>query len=190
MKFDRLNSETRIGGLDGSTILDFWSWAYSDILSNVNRGVLSEFLVASSLGLTNTPRLEWDAVDLRYGERTIEVKASGYCQSWPQSSLSQIQFGIGKTKPWDAATNVYGKEPERSADCYVFCLFTEKDQTAAKRSVLDASAWRFYVVATRQLDETYGEQKTLALSRLEKITDGVPYTNLRERIEQVLEETR
>jgi hypothetical protein len=36
------------------------------ILSNKNRAVFAEFLVASALGATQKPRIEWDAVDLRF----------------------------------------------------------------------------------------------------------------------------
>jgi hypothetical protein len=46
------------------TIGDFWSWAHSDVMSNTNRSIFAEFLVVSALGLLDTPRIEWDAVDL------------------------------------------------------------------------------------------------------------------------------
>jgi hypothetical protein len=54
----------------------FWSWAYSDVLSNVNRSIFAEFLVASALELTHEPRVEWDAVDLRYHGHGIEVRSA------------------------------------------------------------------------------------------------------------------
>ena len=38
-----------ITGLGTSTFGDFWSWAYSDILSNANRSVLAEYLVGYAL---------------------------------------------------------------------------------------------------------------------------------------------
>lgn len=34
----------------GQTVGDFWAWAFSDVLSNVNRAVLAEWLVGSALG--------------------------------------------------------------------------------------------------------------------------------------------
>ena len=37
------------GSSAGITIKDFWSWAYSDLLDNTQRGVMAEFLVYSSL---------------------------------------------------------------------------------------------------------------------------------------------
>ncbi len=32
----------------GISVKDFWSWAYSDLLNNTQRGVMAEFLVYSS----------------------------------------------------------------------------------------------------------------------------------------------
>jgi hypothetical protein len=43
------------------SLLDFWQWSRSDLLSNATRGVLAEYIVASALGLTRGVRGEWDA---------------------------------------------------------------------------------------------------------------------------------
>ena len=32
-----------------STILDFWSWAYSDLIRNVNRGAFAEYIVREAM---------------------------------------------------------------------------------------------------------------------------------------------
>ena len=39
----------------GATVGDFWAWAYSDILNNVDRAVFAEFVVGSALGVTDAP---------------------------------------------------------------------------------------------------------------------------------------
>ena len=39
----------------GITVLDFWRWAFSDLIDNTQRGVLAEFLVYSSLNRTTPP---------------------------------------------------------------------------------------------------------------------------------------
>jgi hypothetical protein len=115
----KLPPDTALPGMDGLILADFWSWAYSDVLSNGNRSVFAEFLVASALGITATPRREWDMVDLRYHEKKIEVKASGYVQSWAASARpTNIQFDVAKKVPWDWQTNTLGTIPIRSADCY------------------------------------------------------------------------
>jgi hypothetical protein len=97
----------------GVTVGDYWSWAYSDILSNTDRAVFTEFVVGTALGVTDAPRVEWDAVDLRYGDKTIEVKSSVYVQSWHQEQdpPSQISFDLKERLSWDAATNTYQVEP-------------------------------------------------------------------------------
>ncbi len=61
-----LDSATSIPGLAGHTILDFWQWAYSDLLSNRNRALFAEFIVGTALGVLGQPRVEWDSVDLHY----------------------------------------------------------------------------------------------------------------------------
>ncbi|MDP9476496.1 MAG: hypothetical protein M3R38_12580 [Actinomycetota bacterium] len=106
-------------------------------MSNTDRAVFAEFVVGTALGVTDAPRVEWDAVDLRYGEKTIEVKSSAYVQSWhrEQDPPSQISFDLKERLSWDAATNTYRVEPSRAADCYVFCVYAEKDRSRA--NVLD-----------------------------------------------------
>ena len=41
----------------GSSVLDFWSWAYSDLIRNVNRGAFAEFVVREAMNTQcrNTP---------------------------------------------------------------------------------------------------------------------------------------
>src|SRR3954466_16258321 len=84
----------------GLTVSDFWSWAYSDMLSNRNRAVFAEFLVGAASGVLDRPRVEWDAYDLRYGDHKVEVKASVYLQSWHQTRPSVISFDIAPKRGW------------------------------------------------------------------------------------------
>jgi hypothetical protein len=67
-------------------------------MSNRNRSVFAEFLVGSMLGVIDEPRREWDAVDLHFRKKKIEVKSAAYVQSWKQNSPSIIQFDIGMKK--------------------------------------------------------------------------------------------
>jgi hypothetical protein len=168
------------------TVGDFWSWAYSDILNNTDRAVFAEFVVGSALGITEAPRVEWDAVDLRYGDKTIEVKASAYVQSWHQGqdSPSRISFDLKERLSWDAATNTYQVEPSRAADCYVFCVYTETERSRA--NVLDVDQWEFYVVSTEEINRQLGPQKSAALSTIEWLTEPVGYTQLKERVDSAL----
>lgn len=86
----------------GISLLDFWSWSSSDLVSNTLRGILAEFLVAHDLGISQTLRTEWDAYDLVTAEGIkIEIKSAAYLQSWKQktslkSSLTYPKHGDGK----------------------------------------------------------------------------------------------
>ncbi|HYF04490.1 MAG TPA: hypothetical protein VEC36_13995 [Patescibacteria group bacterium] len=166
------------------TVLDFWSWGYSTLLENTTRSVFAEFLVASALKITQTPRVEWDAVDLHYRGKKIEVKASAYLQAWAQKQHSKIIFDIALKKGWSAETNEYAPEPCRSADCYVFCVYGEKELENV--DVLKIGKWQFYVISTDVLNQNCATQKSLSLKRIEALAKAVSYEFLKKEIEQVL----
>ena len=88
-----LEGSDAFAGLD-ATVVDFWRWAFSDLRDNTVRGVLAEFLVAAALGRTDVRRKGWDNFDVlsATGIR-VEVKASGYLQSWAQAKHSSLNFG-------------------------------------------------------------------------------------------------
>jgi hypothetical protein len=70
------------------TLKNFWQWAYSDLVGNVRRGVLAEYIIAEALGLTDKIRAEWDAFDLLTEKGLkIEVKSAAYIQSWRQKII-------------------------------------------------------------------------------------------------------
>ena len=156
-----LEPDHPIRGISNGTVSDFWSWAYSNFLENRIRGVFAEFLVAVALGVSDQPRIEWNAYDLVYRSLRIEVKTSAYLQAWQQNGLSAINFDIAKKQGWDAATNTYADEPERGSDCYVFCVNTETDLDLGGEP--DVANWDFYVIATARLDLELGNQKTIGL---------------------------
>jgi hypothetical protein len=183
MYMQKLRITTPILGMPNVTISDFWSWAYSDVLVNTNRSVFAEFLVGSALGVLDKPRIEWDGVDLHYGNKTIEVKCSAYLQSWKEDPSSIVIFDIGKKIAWHADSNTYEKEPIRSADCYVFCFFKEeKDKT----KILDTTSWEFYVLATKRINEELRDQKSIGLKKLKSLCNPVSYGSLKAEIEHAL----
>lgn len=144
----------------------FLQWAYSDLLSNANRGVLAEYIVGFAVGVTVKPRVEWDKYDLVMPNGvSIEVKSSAYPQSWAQQKPSTIVFDIAPKTGWDAATNTSSTIRERSADIYVFCVFEERARE--KADPLDLSQWFFLVCATAQLNAWFLEQRSVRLGILE-----------------------
>jgi hypothetical protein len=122
----RLDPSLPIHGVEDVSLVDFWRWGYSDVLSNGVRGVLGEYLVGKALGVTDRPRVEWDAVDLHYGPWRIEAKTTSAHQAWPLapgSRASSPGFDVGSRRGWDASTGLTSPAG-RSADCYVFCVYT------------------------------------------------------------------
>lgn len=92
----KLDPNDEIHGLKDTSVVDYWKWAYSNILSNTNRPIFAEFLVGKALDALKKPRVAWNCVDICYNNKTIEVKCSAYVQSWPQDKHPPIKYDIGK----------------------------------------------------------------------------------------------
>lgn len=154
-------------GMQISSLADFWQWAYSDLISNAERGALAEYIVACALGVNNTTRTSWDKYDLLSKKGVaVEVKTSGYLQTWEQKELSKLVFGIQPTYGWDSQTNTYDTVQQRQSDIYVFCVHKHQDQETI--DPLQLTQWDFYLMPTKQLNEKFGSQKTVSLSVLQK----------------------
>lgn len=169
----------------GHTISDFWAWAYSDVLNNLNRAIFAEYIVALALNITDTPRKEWDSVDLHYQGKGIEIKSSAYIQSWEQKNLSRISYDIAPKKSLIANTNIYNGTPSRWSDCYVFCLYDEKEKSN-KDNILDLSEWSFIVIATETINQKFSDQKSIVLNKLENIQAPIMYSDLKNEIDNTL----
>lgn len=153
------------------TATKFWAWAYADFLSNAQRGVLAEYIVATALGCTHRGRVEWDAFDLQTDDGVkVEVKSAAYLQSWEQNGHSVIRFDIAPKQGWDSRTNTNTVEALRAADVYVFCVFAAQERESA--DPLELKQWFFLVCSTALLNAKFGAQKSVGLSQLEAI--GLP----------------
>jgi hypothetical protein len=181
MKPKKRSPVEKIKGLPPHTLGDFWAWAYSDLLSNRNRAILAEFIVGAALGVIDSPRVEWDAVDLIYQGKTIEVKSAAFLQSWHQERPSRIVFDIAKKRPWYADTNTWSDIPVRAADSYVFCLYPEVDPS--KADIIDIFSWKFFVTSKEMIDLIFNNQKTVSLNVLNKIIKSVVIDQLKETIQ-------
>jgi len=167
----------------GATLLDFWIWSASDLVSNTTRGILAEFIVASALGINlESIRDEWGAYDLQTQDGiTVEVKSAAYIQSWRQQKLSKIIFRIPCTKGWNAETNTYEKEYRRQAQVYIFALLAHQDKSTI--DPLNMDQWKFYVIPTKVLDEKIQNQKNIGLKRLELLAgQGIQYKELQDAV--------
>lgn len=184
----RLSGEEPLVSPDGEqvgSLIDFWRWAYSDLVGNAERGALAEYIVACALGINHKVRIGWDKYDLLTEEGiSVEVKTSGYLQTWEQKELSNIIFGIQPTIGWDSKTNQYDAEPKRQADIYVFCVHKHQEQETI--DPLQISQWDFYLMATKVLNEKFGNQKTVSLSALVKAgAEKCEYGELKEKIVKI-----
>lgn len=164
------------------SLLDFWRWSISDILSNSTRGVLAEFIVAKALNVNvSHTRNEWDAYDLITSEGIkIEVKSSAYLQTWPQTKYSKISFSISTAKPWDWSVDKRSENSIRCADIYVFCLLEHLDK--ATINPLNLNQWKFYVLSSKQLNDEKHLQKSISLNSLKSIAKELTFEEVNEEV--------
>ncbi len=150
------------------SLVEFWQWSTSDLLTNTTRGILAEYIIATDLGIDKTLRNDWDSYDLtsKNGLK-IEVKSSAYIQTWQQTKLSKITYSIRPSTKYNPKTNRFDGKPQRHSDYYIFCLLHHKDQKTI--NPLDLDQWIFYVLNTRTLDRILPNQKTITLSSLLKL---------------------
>jgi len=166
-------------------VLSFWQWSSSELLGNALRGILAEFIVASSIDTLDKPREEWDAYDLitKNGLK-IEIKSSSYLQSWKQTVLSKIIFGIQPTSSWDDQTDKRTKKKIRQSDIYIFCVLSHTNKETV--DPLNLNQWDFYLLETNILNEKVETQKTITLSSLLKLNPiKTDYSGLKENIQKL-----
>ena len=136
------------------------------------------------MGIANGTRIAWDKYDLKTRSGiTVEVKASGYLQTWSQKKLTKPVFGIRPTKAWNYKSNEYESTIKRQADVYVFCVhnYMQKDDGL---NPLDLKQWEFYVLPTKLLNEKMPTQKTITLDKIKAL--GVSITAFND-LEHVIE---
>lgn len=182
----------------GQTVGDFWAWAFSDVLSNINRAVLAEWLVGSALDCVGGIRPIWAPWDLDYEGAKIEVKSTSYHQNWKRSSKSSGSFDIKATTadfprdpevPFGPEAEYYtDEEVKRRADVYVFAYYAEEDP--ARVNPLDLEGWIFYVLSTLELEQHFGTQATVALSRVRAVALEVGYADLRAAVDAAVDRVR
>ena len=159
-KFENIDKDIKLS--------DFWSWAYSDLMGNTERGKIAEYIVATAINREDIVNDSFSKYDLISKENIkIEVKTSAYIQSWGQKHYSNIIFNIPKTYGWNSQDNTYDKDKKRQADVYVFCLLNHKEQDTV--NPLDMNQWEFYILKTSIINEKCNNNKTISLKKLRNI---------------------
>ncbi len=149
------------------TIVDFWQWAYSDLMQNIERGVLAEYIVAVLLGVNGETRIPWTAYDLKLSNgKTVEVKTMSRLQAWYQKRLSNPRVVIKPTRKWDPETNIMEEEAKLNSDIYVICFFKAEIHDTADPLNLDQ--WEFYAFSQEQIVELLRERRSISLKFLER----------------------
>lgn len=156
------------------TVLDYWRWAASDLIGNVNRGILAEYLVAAAIGATHEPRDPWAPYDLMDPQGvTIEVKSAAYVQAWGQRKQASLKFLVKATRTM-TGDPVLDAAPGRRSQVWVFVVLHHTDQ--ATINPLYLTQWEFYVLPTWFLDRRTRSQHSIALNSIKGCEFGRAHT--------------
>jgi len=171
----------------GLDLLSFWQWSASDLVSNMARGVLAEYLVATALGIdVSGVRDGWAAYDLCTPSGVkVEVKSAAYLQSWNQSKPSAVSFRTPRTRAWDPDTNRLEAEAKRQADVYIFAILAHRQKSTL--NPCDVSQWEFHVLRAQILNERTRSQHSITLPTLTRLSGGpVVYRDLAEKVREAV----
>lgn len=165
----------------GICVIDFWRYMYSDLLADP-RNYLAEFLVAHALGKKTASNLEnWELYDIDYCGKRIEVKCSGYYQTWRTDDKVSKQRIFSIAKAYTLGTETL----DRQNDIYVFCLLLGNTREDADPTKLEH--WEFYVVPTSFINKYCGNNKTISLSRIKSFGfEPTSYAELKAKIDGLI----
>lgn len=159
------------------------------LIENSYRGAYVECMIAEALGDAWRPvGGDWGPWDLECPDGArLEVKQSAVLQSWSQldktpSAQSSTYDIKPKTGYWpDGVTWVPLSVPARLADIYVFAWHPVADRMRADHR--DANQWQFFVLPERALPP---DQKSISLNPLRRLTAGVAYRRLAEKVSEAV----
>lgn len=174
------------GGSIGFSVLDFWAFQHSNIWDVQEE--IAEFIVAKALGQDKPYNKNgWTLWDMNYRGKRIEVKETGYYHSWRTDGKVSQQRTFGITKAYSRYKD-NTSEFKRQNDIYVFCLNTGDTQETSNPLALEN--WRFWVVPTSKINRLCGDNKTISLGRVKRITglkEGIGYGELRAAVDKVID---
>lgn len=167
-------------------LLEFWQQKYSNIYNM--QEVIAEFLVEKALGIDKAQNTDyWTLYDILYRNYRIEIKETSYYHPWNENGIVSKYRSFGITK---ANSNYDIKDCEnkfeRQNDIYVFCLNT--GNTKEESNPMNLNNWEFYIVPTSIINEKCGNNKTITLGKVRKLTQKVSYDKIKENIDKIINE--
>ncbi|WP_373829786.1 hypothetical protein [Bacteroides heparinolyticus] len=171
-------------------MLDFWKWAYSNILHNMQRGTFADYIVKCALdrgGIITRQEigtglepydLEGPIIPSTGNVARIEVKSAAFVQVWDIKHPERANFSIAPAKmPDETGDFPRSAGRQRNNDIYVFTLYTATDH---RRNILDLSWWEFYVLPTYRIeaDEKLCKQKTISLKTVKELCPTLSFDML------------
>lgn len=163
-------------------LMDFWRFQYSNIWDL--SGDMAEYVVAKALGI-EVPfnKNGWSLYDIDYNDYRIEVKQTSDWHSWNRDGYVQKQPVFGISKAYSRYKDS-SSEYKRQSDLYVFCHLKGNDAKSA--NPMNLSAWDFYVIPTKLINDRCGDSKTISFSRVKKFADPVSYNELNSKINDII----
>lgn len=159
------------------------------ILSNLVRPLLIERMIELVLGENwKYVGANWSGWDIEHIKKDyrIEIKQSSAWQTWSERSSSKGRLTKGsfdirnRTGYFSEDGSKWIAETGRHADAYIFAWHgvSVKDNVDHR----DITQWEFYLLPTEQLP---AKNKTISLSRLQKLSDLVSYRELMQATERL-----
>lgn len=179
--------------LDGAKqafgISDFWQYTLSDLVSNMNRGALAEFIVERALGATKCLSNHAEPYDITYRGTHIEVKSSAFVQRWPQDKASSPKFSVRKKLCRNSETSRFDEPPSRRWDIIVCALLAERDPLKLNPMALEQ--WEFYVVSKQNIESIaqFSNAANLTLKHLDRPLGVIPcgYGGLKQAVDTLID---
>lgn len=169
----------------GITMLDFWRFQFSNVWDMQDQ--IAEFIVAQALGQSKPYNKNgWTLWDITYKGKRIEVKETAYYHSWRSDGKVSSHRTFNITKAYSRYKDS-SSDYKRQNDIYVFCLnIGEKREDS---DPLNLNNWRFWVIPTATINQTCGDNKTISLGRIQKITGlekGIGFCEIKNTIDSLL----
>jgi hypothetical protein len=159
--------------------LEFWQWAYGDLLDDDVKGAFAEWLVHKLLDVVTPRRVSWANSDVITPEGVrIEVKSTSFWQSWkllderglpepvPKHALTadacKIRFSGLKARDSTAVPDS-SKPKSFKSDLYVFAF--QNNPNPATWNAFDLRQWEFYLASAENLRKLGWESISLATLR-------------------------